>query len=92
MQNVDFTLKGIRADEMSFKLNAVRPQNGTKMELKPTFSRGSCGGNGGVISVPACGGDDADDDGIGCAGGFAGGKRAAFPGRQGKTGRDRIVN
>ncbi len=39
MQNVDFTLKGIRADEMSFKLNAVRPQNGTKMELKPTFSR-----------------------------------------------------
>lgn len=39
MQNVDFTLKGIRADEMSFKLNAVRPQNGVKMELKPTFSR-----------------------------------------------------
>ena len=39
MQNVDFTLKGIRADEMSFKLNAVRPQNGAKMELKPTFSR-----------------------------------------------------
>lgn len=39
MQNVDFTLKGIRADEMSFKLNAVRPQNGSKMELKPTFSR-----------------------------------------------------
>lgn len=39
MQKVDFTLKGIRADEMNFKLNAVRPQNGTKMELKPTFSR-----------------------------------------------------
>ena len=38
MQNVDFTLKGIRADEMSFRLNAVRPQQG-KMELKPTFSR-----------------------------------------------------
>lgn len=33
-----FVLKGIRADEMTFRLNAVRPQAG-KMELKPTFSR-----------------------------------------------------
>ena len=32
-------LKGIRVDEMTFRLNAVRAQNGTKMELKPTFSR-----------------------------------------------------
>ena len=38
MQKVNFTLKGLRADEMSIKLNAVRPQNG-KLELKPTFSR-----------------------------------------------------
>ena len=38
MQQAAFTLKGIRADEMSFRLNAVRPQQG-KMELKPTFSR-----------------------------------------------------
>ena len=39
MEKTNFTLKGIRADEMSFRLNAVRAQNGTKMELKPTFSR-----------------------------------------------------
>ncbi len=39
MQTIDFTLKGIRADEMSFKLNAVRANNGQKVELKPTFSR-----------------------------------------------------
>lgn len=38
MQKTAFVLKGIRADEMSFRLNAVRPQQG-KMELKPTFSR-----------------------------------------------------
>ena len=39
MEKTNSTLKGIRADEMSFRLNAVRAQNGTKMELKPTFSR-----------------------------------------------------
>ena len=39
MERTNFTLKGIRADEMSFKLNAVRAQNGARMELKPTFSR-----------------------------------------------------
>ena len=39
MEKTNFTLKGIRADEMGFRLNAVRAQNGTKMELKPTFSR-----------------------------------------------------
>ncbi len=39
MQKVNFSLKGLRADEMSIRLNAVRPQNGGKMELKPTFSR-----------------------------------------------------
>ena len=38
MQKIDFTLKGIRADELSFKLNGIRPQSG-KMDLKPTFSR-----------------------------------------------------
>ena len=38
MQKTDFTLKGIRADEMSFRLNGIRPQSG-KMDLKPTFSR-----------------------------------------------------
>ena len=39
MQKTDFTLKGIRADELTFKLNGIRPQNGAKMDLKPTFSR-----------------------------------------------------
>lgn len=39
MEKVEFALKGIRVEEMSFKLNNVRPQNGGKMELKPTFSR-----------------------------------------------------
>lgn len=39
MQNVNLILKGIRADEMSFKLNGVRLQNGGKVSLAPTFSR-----------------------------------------------------
>ena len=39
MQNVNLTLKGIRADEMSFRLNGVRLQNGGKVSLAPTFSR-----------------------------------------------------
>lgn len=39
MEKINMSLKGIRVDEMSFKLNGMRPQNGVKMELKPTFSR-----------------------------------------------------
>ena len=39
MENVNLILKGIRADEMSFKLNGVRLQNGGKVSLAPTFSR-----------------------------------------------------
>ena len=39
MQNVNLTLRGIRADEMSYKLNGVRLQNGGKVSLAPTFSR-----------------------------------------------------
>ena len=31
MENVNLILKGIRADEMSFKLNGVRLQNGGKV-------------------------------------------------------------
>ena len=38
MNKTNIVLKGIRADEMSFKLNNVRPQEG-KLDLKPTFSR-----------------------------------------------------
>lgn len=38
MQNVNLTLKGIRADELNFKLNGVRPAGG-KVSLAPTFSR-----------------------------------------------------
>lgn len=38
MKKTNIVLKGIRADEMSFKLNNVRPQEG-KLDLKPTFSR-----------------------------------------------------
>ena len=37
MEKINLSLKGIRVDEMTFKLNAVRQQ--PKMELKPTFSR-----------------------------------------------------
>ena len=39
MQNFNLSLKGIRADEMNFKLNGVRLQNGGKVSLAPTFSR-----------------------------------------------------
>ena len=39
MNNFNLTLKGIRADEMNFKLNGVRLQNGGKVSLAPTFSR-----------------------------------------------------
>ena len=39
MQNINLTLKGIRADELSFKLNGVRLPNGGKVSLAPTFSR-----------------------------------------------------
>lgn len=39
MQKVNLTLKGIRADEMSFKLNGVRLPNGGKVGLAPSFSR-----------------------------------------------------
>lgn len=38
MENVNLKLKGIRADELSFKLNGVRPGSG-KVEMAPSFSR-----------------------------------------------------
>ncbi len=38
MKKTNIVLKGIRADELSFKLNGVRLQEG-KLDLKPTFSR-----------------------------------------------------
>ena len=37
MENVNLKLKGIRADELSFKLNGVRPGSG-KVEMAPSFS------------------------------------------------------
>lgn len=39
MQKVNQTLKGIRVDELSFRLNGIRPQAGGKFDLKPAFSR-----------------------------------------------------
>ncbi len=39
MEKIELSLKGIRADEMSFKLNGMRPQSGGKVELKPSFAR-----------------------------------------------------
>lgn len=38
MKKPEIALKGIRADEMSFRLNNVRPQ-GERLDLKPVFSR-----------------------------------------------------
>lgn len=39
MQKVNFTLKGIRGDEMRFNLNNIRIPRDTKLDLKPAFSR-----------------------------------------------------
>ena len=39
MQKINFSLKGIRADEMRFNLNNVRITKDMKIELKPAFSR-----------------------------------------------------
>ena len=39
MQNVSFSLKGIRADEMRFELNNIRLAKDAKFDLKPSFSR-----------------------------------------------------
>ena len=39
MQNVNFSLKGIRADEMRYALNNVRIAKDSKFDLKPSFSR-----------------------------------------------------
>ncbi len=39
MQKINFTLKGLRADEMRFALTNVRPSKDGRFEVKPAFSR-----------------------------------------------------
>ncbi len=39
MQKVGLRLKGIRADELLFRVNGVPPKTDGKLELKPAFSR-----------------------------------------------------